>query len=85
LFVRATDFPWHETGFLTPQFQNIVIYQLHVGTYFTPNMPRRGGTFLDVASKIPHLSALGITAVQLMPIQEFQTQFSLGYNGTDYF
>ncbi len=83
--VRATDFPWHETGFVTPQFQNIVIYQLHVGTYFTPNMPRRGGTFLDVASKIPHLSALGITAVQLMPRQEFQTQFSLGYNGTDYF
>ena len=83
--VRATDFPWHETGFVTPQFQNIVIYQLHTGTYFTPNMPRRGGTFLDVASKIPHLSALGITAVQLMPIQEFQTQFSLGYNGTDYF
>jgi 1,4-alpha-glucan branching enzyme len=83
--VRAADFPWHETGFVTPQFPDVVIYQLHVGTYFTPNMPRRGGTFLDVASKIPHLSALGITAVQLMPIQEFQTQFSLGYNGTDYF
>jgi 1,4-alpha-glucan branching enzyme len=83
--VRASDFPWHETGFVTPRFPDIVIYQLHVGTYFTPNMPRRGGTFLDVASKIPHLSALGITAVQLMPIQEFQTQFSLGYNGTDYF
>ena len=26
-----------------------------------------------------------MTAVQLLPIQEFQTQFSLGYNGTDYF
>ena len=28
---------------------------------------------------------LGVTALQLLPIQEFQTRFSLGYNGTDYF
>ncbi len=83
--VRKTDFPWHETGYQTPRFQNFVIYQLHVGTFFTPNLPAKGGTFLDVARKIPHLAGLGITAVQLMPIQEFQTTFSLGYNGTDYF
>jgi 1,4-alpha-glucan branching enzyme len=82
--VRATDFPWHDTGFITPQFQDFVLYQLHVGTYFTPNLPQEG-CFLDVASKIPHLAALGVTVVQLMPIQEFQTEFSLGYNGTDYF
>jgi pullulanase/glycogen debranching enzyme len=51
-----------------------VIYQLHIGTFFTPNLPRKGGTFLDVVRKIPHLAGLGITAIQLMPIQEFQTQ-----------
>ncbi len=83
--VRATDFPWHETGFVTPQFHDFVIYQLHVGVFFTPNLPRKAGTFLDVARKIPHFAALGITAIQLMPIQEFPTQFSLGYNGVDYF
>jgi 1,4-alpha-glucan branching enzyme len=83
--VRQTDFPWHDTGFVTPQFHNFVLYQLHVGTFFTPNVPQKGGTFLDVARKVPHLAELGVTAVQLMPIQEFQTQFSLGYNGTDYF
>jgi 1,4-alpha-glucan branching enzyme len=83
--VRKTDFPWHETGYVTPQFHNFVIYQLHVGTFFTPNLPKKGGTFLDVARKIPHLAGLGVTAIQLLPIQEFQTQFSQGYNGTDYF
>jgi 1,4-alpha-glucan branching enzyme len=83
--IRETDFPWHESGYATPKFHDFVIYQLHVGTFFTPNLPRRAGTFLDVARKIPHLAELGVTAVQLMPIQEFQTQFSLGYNGTDYF
>lgn len=83
--VRKSDFPWHETGYVTPQFHSFVIYQLHVGTFFTPNLPDKGGTFLDVARKIPHLAELGVTAIQLLPIQEFQTEFSKGYNGTDYF
>lgn len=83
--VRTTDFPWHDSRFVTPPFHEFVIYQLHVGTFFTPNIPHKGGTFLDVARKLPYLEELGVTALQLLPIQEFQTRFSLGYNGTDYF
>lgn len=83
--VRRTDFPWHDSGYVTPRFSDFVIYQLHVGTFFTPNLPSKAGTFLDTARKIPYLAGLGVTAIQLLPIQEFQTQFSLGYNGTDYF
>ena len=83
--IRKTDFPWHETGYVTPYFHEFVIYQLHVGTFFTPRLPHRGGTFLDVARKVPYLAELGVTALQLLPIQEFQTNFSLGYNGTDYY
>lgn len=83
--IRKPDFPWHNTGFVTPQFHNFVIYQLHVGAFFAPNLPTKAGTFLDVARKIPYLAELGVTVLQLLPIQEFQTEFSLGYNGTDYF
>lgn len=83
--VRTMDFPWHADRFVTPPFHEFVIYQLHVGTFFTPNVPHKGGTFLDVACKLPYLAELGVTALQLLPIQEFQTSFSLGYNGTDYF
>jgi 1,4-alpha-glucan branching enzyme len=83
--IRSSDFPWHDCGYITPAFHDFVIYQLHVGTFFTPNLPAKGGTFLDVACKIPYLARLGVSAIQLMPIQEFQTEFSLGYNGTDYF
>ncbi|HLM66760.1 MAG TPA: hypothetical protein VK358_04490, partial [Longimicrobium sp.] len=82
--IRETDFPWHETGFATPPFHEFVIYQLHVGTFHTPRLPR-GGTFLDVALKVPYLAELGVTALQLLPIQEFQTPASMGYNGTDFF
>jgi 1,4-alpha-glucan branching enzyme len=82
--VRSVDFPWHETGYRTPEFHNLVIYQLHVGAFHTPRFPRTG-TFLDVIDKIPYLADLAVTAVQLLPIQEFPGDFSLGYNGTDYF
>lgn len=83
--VRGADFPWHEGGYVTPPFHDFVIYQIHVGSFFTPNLPRKGGTFLDVARKLPYLAGLGVTAIQPMPIQGFQTTFSLGYNATDYF
>ena len=74
--VRTTDFPWHDIGYITPQFQDFVLYQLHVGTYFTPNLPQEG-CFLDVASKIPHLAELGVTVVQIMPIQERSWTFDV--------
>jgi 1,4-alpha-glucan branching enzyme len=82
--VRQPDFPWHDTGYHTPAFHDFVIYQLHVGAFHAPRFPKTG-TFLDVADKIPYLADLGVTAIQLLPIQEFPGNFSLGYNGTDYF
>lgn len=78
------NFPWHATGFHTPAFSDLTVYQLHVGTYLIPS-GNSDGSFLDVIGKIPYLSSLGVKAIEPLPIQEFQTQTSLGYNGTDYF
>ena len=75
-------FPWHDTGFRTPAFNDLVIYQLHVGS-FSIAPGNRDGRFLDVLLRVPYLAALGITAIEPLPIQEFPTTFSLGYNGTD--
>jgi 1,4-alpha-glucan branching enzyme len=86
--VRSTGFPWHQTGFVTPRFHEFVIYQLHVGAFYAPNRqasPDGAGTFLDVAEKVPYLADLGVTVLQLMPIQEFDGTFGLGYAGTDYY
>jgi 1,4-alpha-glucan branching enzyme len=77
-------FPWHNTGFRAPEFRDLIIYQLHVGAF---TLARQGthGNFLDVVERLPYLESLGINAVQLLPVVEFPTRFSLGYNGTDYF
>ena len=75
-------FPWHVSGFRTPAFNDLIIYQLHVGTYsISPG--NDDGAFLDVALRVPYLASLGVTAIGLLPIQEFETKFSLGYNGAD--
>ncbi len=86
--VRAIEFPWHQTGFVTPRFDDYVIYQLHVGAFYAPNWqatPDAAGTFLDVATRVPYLADLGVSVLQLMPIQEFDGNFGLGYAGTDFY
>ena len=90
--VRSPEtYPWHDAGWRPPAFSALVVYQLHVGTWWASGRDgkdvraTRGGTFLDVAARIQHLESLGVNAVQLLPIQEFETAHSLGYNGTDPF
>ncbi len=84
LLVDPARFPWHETGFRTPAFNDLVIYQLHVGA-FSPAAGNPHGKFLDVAARLPYLAALGVNAIEPLPVVEYPTTFSLGYNGTDYF
>jgi 1,4-alpha-glucan branching enzyme/maltooligosyltrehalose trehalohydrolase len=57
--------PWHE----------VVLYELHVGT-FTPE-----GTYRAAAGRLQELAALGITAVELMPLSAFPGRFGWGYDG----
>jgi 1,4-alpha-glucan branching enzyme len=84
VLVDPGDFPWHETGFRAAAFSDLVIYQLHVGT-FSIAPGNSEGNFLDVLERVPYLAALGVNALEPLPIQEFPSEFSLGYNGTDLF
>ena len=80
----ATAFPWHDQAFVTPDFSNMIVYQLHVGTYF-PASPGAASTFLDVIEKIEYMVSLGVNVLQPLPIDELETDPSMGYNGADYF
>lgn len=77
-------FPWHSIPYRSPGFSDLIVYELHVGTFSIASGSPEGG-FLDVALKVPYFASLGVTAIELLPIQEFETEFSLGYNGTDLF
>ncbi len=77
--VADLDFDWEGDDFQMPPFHELVIYELHIGTFNdTP-----GGTPGDLetaASRLPYLAELGVNAVQLMPPVEFAADFSWGYN-----
>jgi len=79
-----SSYDWQSNDFRTPDYTDMIVYQAHVGTFYSKD-PGAGGTFLDVVEKIEYLHALGINVLQLLPIDEFETQTSMGYNGADPF
>jgi 1,4-alpha-glucan branching enzyme len=88
---RANAYPWHDEGFRAAPLADLIVYQLHVGVFYARDdhgadrRPGRVAKFLDAVERVPYLADLGITAVQPLPFAEFQTSWSLGYNGTDLF
>ncbi|MGH9526616.1 MAG: malto-oligosyltrehalose trehalohydrolase [Terriglobales bacterium] len=72
-------FAWEDAAWQPPAWGGAVIYELHVGT-FTPE-----GTFAAAMERLDHLTALGITHVELMPVAEFSGRRGWGYDGVDLF
>jgi 1,4-alpha-glucan branching enzyme len=68
-----------EPPFQMPGWHELVIYELHVGT-FEENPAGAVGSFQGVIDKLPYLKELGINAIQLMPVAEFAGDHSWGYN-----
>lgn len=72
-------FDWEDDSFNVSSWNELVIYEIHVGTFNTPqrDMP---GTFKSVIRKLSHLKKLGVNAIEIMPPSEFSGDFSWGYN-----
>jgi maltooligosyltrehalose trehalohydrolase len=73
--VDHAAFAWSDTSWHGVPFSSAVIAEIHVGTY-TP-----AGTFDGVAERLDHLVELGVTAVELMPVNEFPGCHGWGYDG----
>jgi 1,4-alpha-glucan branching enzyme len=72
-------FSWDGAEFRTPDWNDLVIYELHVGT-FSAGMHGRPGTLDGVRGRLEYLRKLGVGAIQLMPPFEFAGERSWGYN-----
>ena len=83
--VDPAGYPWREDGYQPPDFSDLIVYQLHVGTFNGPDRANRPAKFLDVLGKLDYLVALGVNAVLFLPIVEFMSERSLGYEGADIF
>ncbi|MCX5700446.1 MAG: alpha-amylase family glycosyl hydrolase [Candidatus Omnitrophica bacterium] len=72
-------FDWGKSNFRMATGNELVIYEMHIGT-FNVKEEGRPGTFDSAIEKLPYLQKLGINAVEVMPIAEFAGDFSWGYN-----
>jgi len=75
IVVDHGTFHWRDDGWERPSFRDLVIYEIHVGT-FTPE-----GTFRAVIDKLSYLRELGVNAIELMPIADFPGDRNWGYDG----
>jgi maltooligosyltrehalose trehalohydrolase len=61
------------------ELKSQVLYELHLGTF------TQEGTYRAAESEFPRLRELGITALEIMPVNEFGGSFGWGYDGVDLF
>jgi len=77
--IHDPNFDWAGDQFRLPVWNELVIYEMHVGTF--NDAPGSGpGTFDEIVPKLPYLADLGINAIQIMPVGEFAGDYSWGYN-----
>ncbi len=78
VIVDPDAFAW--TGqFFTPQWNDTVHYEMHIGTF--NDLPGGApGSFESALQRLDHLQSLGVNMIALMPINEFPGEFSWGYN-----
>jgi maltooligosyltrehalose trehalohydrolase len=68
-------FPWEDAGWTGLDLPEYILYELHIGT-FTPE-----GTFEAVIPRLEKLKALGVTALEIMPVAQFPGGRNWGYDG----
>jgi len=66
---------WGDAGFVAPPLWRYVIYEVHVGTFTAE------GTFDAAVRHLADLAALGVTAVEVMPVGQFPGRWNWGYDG----
>lgn len=73
------DFVWTAPAFTRPTTNNLNIYELHFRDF------TEEGTYLAAIDRLDYIKALGINAIHVMPVSEFEGNSSWGYNPNFYF
>ena len=74
-----TPYVWQATNYVRPNQQDLVAYELLLRDFVARH------DYQTLTDSLPYLKRLGINAIQLMPIMEFEGNESWGYNPAFYF
>ena len=75
--VMHTDFKWTDSAWNGVTPHNQIVYELHIGTF------TEAGTYSAAAEHIEYLADLGITLIEIMPLNDFPGHFGWGYDGVN--
>ncbi len=78
IIVDPHDFDWDGDDFKCPPHEDLVIYETHIGSFV--GSEGNIGDLDGLTGKLDYLQALGINAIELMPLMEFAGDYSWGYN-----
>ncbi len=73
--IDPTAYAWQDGDWRGRPWHEAVVYELHVGTFTA------AGTFRAAIERLDHLVALGVTAIEIMPIADFPGARNWGYDG----
>lgn len=73
--VDPTSFVWTDEGWTGRPFEEAVFYETHVGAFSAR------GDYRGVVERLDHVAALGVTALELMPLSECPGARNWGYDG----
>lgn len=83
---NLNDYAWTDKDFKPVAKKDLVIYELLVRDFTgTEGKALGNGTIRQAIGKLPYLKALGVNAIELLPINEFNGNISWGYNPNFYF
>lgn len=77
--LNTNDFTWEADGYTPPAKSDLIIYELHIRDFVEDD------DIKTVLGKLDYLETLGVNAIELMPINEFEGNDSWGYNPSFYF
>ena len=72
-------FDWDGDDFHLPSINELVIYEMHLGTFYDKE-DSKSDKFEDVVAKLDYLKNLGVNVIEVMPLAQFAGYSSWGYN-----
>jgi malto-oligosyltrehalose trehalohydrolase len=73
--IDPAAYEWQDGAWRGRPWEDCVLYELHVGAFTAE------GSFRAAIAKLDHLAALGVTAIELMPVADFPGRRNWGYDG----
>lgn len=77
--IVSSHYPWTDQSWAGVARDELVIYELHIGTF------TREGDYAGAIERLDELVALGITAIELMPLNQSAGRWNWGYDGVNWF